>query len=410
MDIKAGSADQSVSFAAFTTETGAAVTVTSATAGLSLWYRRGTTGAKTTISPSDLATLITAHADGGILVVGGQEHRLDLPDAAVAAGADSVTWGGEATGITIDGGVANLIGQATTSPVKADIPAALTDYQQRGVAVTLNQADIRAAVGLNTANLDAQLVAINGYVDCLPATWVIPAAAGAKMDLVDVPNATALTAIGTKIEAMAFDEGDATALLAAIAAKVEAFLLNDGDASATLAAIGAACNAAVSAAHGAGSYLTATGFATPTNVSETQTAILNAVGDVPTVNEFNARSLPSADYFIVSDYTAPPNAATIASQVRTELATELGRIDAAVTSRQATVTNLADVVTMASKFGTMVVLNGAVWEFTEGALVNSPPVNFSPENASTVAEAVRLELAVELEDITELRQVIEEVA
>ena len=117
MDIKAGSTDQSVSFAAFTTATGAAVTVTSATAGLSLWYRRGTAGSKTAISPSDLSALTDAHADGGILVVGGQEHRLDLPDAAVAAGVDRIEWGGEATGITIDGGTANLVGQATTGAV-----------------------------------------------------------------------------------------------------------------------------------------------------------------------------------------------------------------------------------------------------------------------------------------------------
>jgi hypothetical protein len=37
--------------------------------------------------------------------------------------------------------------------------------------------------------------------------------------------------------------------------------------------------------------------------------------DIPTVAEFNARSLPSADYFVVSDYTAPPSAATIVTQI-----------------------------------------------------------------------------------------------
>ena len=115
MDLKAALADQSVQFAAYTTATGAAVTVTSATGGLSLWYRRGVTGAKTAINPSDLATLETAHAEGGILLIEGPEHRLDLPDAAVAAGVLTVSWGGTATGITIDGGTANLIGQANTA-------------------------------------------------------------------------------------------------------------------------------------------------------------------------------------------------------------------------------------------------------------------------------------------------------
>lgn len=32
-----------------------------------------------------------------------------------------------------------------------------------------------------------------------------------------------------------------------------------------------------------------------------------AIADIPTTSEFNARSLPSADYFVVSDYTAPNN-------------------------------------------------------------------------------------------------------
>jgi hypothetical protein len=115
MDLKADLIDQTVNFAAWTTATGVPVTVTSATTGLSLWYRRGVAGAKVAISPSNLATLETAHADGGILAIEGAEHRLDLPDAATAAGALTVSWGGTATGITIDGGTANLIGQANTA-------------------------------------------------------------------------------------------------------------------------------------------------------------------------------------------------------------------------------------------------------------------------------------------------------
>jgi hypothetical protein len=115
MDLKAGLAGQSVQFAAWTTATGAPVTVTAATAGLSLWYRRGVVGAKVPISVADLATLETAWASGKILVIEGAEHRLDLPDAAIAAGVLTVSWGGTATGITIDGSTANLIGQANSA-------------------------------------------------------------------------------------------------------------------------------------------------------------------------------------------------------------------------------------------------------------------------------------------------------
>jgi len=55
------------------------------------------------------------------------------------------------------------------------------------------------------------------------------------------------------------------------------------------------------------------------------------LADLPTVSEFNARTLVAADYFVVGDYTAPTNLS--AAQVRSELATELARIDVAITTR-----------------------------------------------------------------------------
>ena len=151
MDIQAGSTNQTVSFAAYTTATGAAVTVTSATAGLSLWYRRGSVGAKTAISPSDLATLATAHADGGILVIEGAEHRLDLPDAAVAAGVDRIEWGGTATDITIDGGTANLIGQATTAKVQDTAQTADHTAAIAAIPTTAMRGTDNAALAATTA-------------------------------------------------------------------------------------------------------------------------------------------------------------------------------------------------------------------------------------------------------------------
>jgi hypothetical protein len=42
--------------------------------------------------------------------------------------------------------------------------------------------------------------------------------------------------------------------------------------------------------------VTATGFTTPADIA-----------NLPTTTEFNARTLPSADYFVVSDYEAPDN-------------------------------------------------------------------------------------------------------
>ena len=103
------------------------------------------------------------------------------------------------------------------------------------------------------------------------------------------------------------------------------------------------------------------------------------LADLPTVAEFNARSLPSADYFVVGDYTVPPDAATNASAVRTELATELARVDATVSSRLASTSytapansDISAIKAVTDKLDTAIVLDGSVWQFTVNALENSP--------------------------------------
>jgi len=68
-----------------TPETG----VTSSTTGVAAKYlRQG--GTSTAISLSDLSALNDAHSDGGLLHWSGGVYRLDIPDAAIAAGADWV--------------------------------------------------------------------------------------------------------------------------------------------------------------------------------------------------------------------------------------------------------------------------------------------------------------------------------
>jgi hypothetical protein len=100
--IKSASVDQStviriVDSTAGTPEEG----VVAATAGLALWYRReGAT--KTALGAlNDLATLDAAHNDNGILHIDEGYYRLDLPDAAFAAGASGVAVGGTATGMVV---------------------------------------------------------------------------------------------------------------------------------------------------------------------------------------------------------------------------------------------------------------------------------------------------------------------
>jgi hypothetical protein len=125
MQIKADSTSVTAGrFVAYTVATGAAVTVTSATAGLAMWYKR-VGGAKTAITVSDLAAENSAYSSGGIKVIGGAVHRIDLPNAALVAGATQVEIGGEAVGIEIVGQTIDLIGQATTGATTESITAAL---------------------------------------------------------------------------------------------------------------------------------------------------------------------------------------------------------------------------------------------------------------------------------------------
>lgn len=92
---QAGATDQTV-FVRAVTSAGATATPAYNDAGISLWYKRGATGAVTAITPAT-QTSTGAHADGGFVSLGNGWARLDLPDAAVAAGAAYVLVGGGAT-------------------------------------------------------------------------------------------------------------------------------------------------------------------------------------------------------------------------------------------------------------------------------------------------------------------------
>lgn len=108
LTIKAGTVDVScviriVDSTDGTPETG----VTSATSGIDLQYRRE--GAvSTAITESDLTNLNDAHSDGGMKHIGNGYYRLDLPDAACAAGAAGVLVHGTVTGMVVVGAYINL--------------------------------------------------------------------------------------------------------------------------------------------------------------------------------------------------------------------------------------------------------------------------------------------------------------
>src|SRR5690606_39730857 len=87
--------DQSVTLVILTTSGTPKTDVVHNTADLALWYRREG-AAKVPIMPVALATptVDDPHLDGGFIHIEIGVYRLDLPDAAVASGADHVTIGG----------------------------------------------------------------------------------------------------------------------------------------------------------------------------------------------------------------------------------------------------------------------------------------------------------------------------
>jgi len=70
------------------------------TAGMDLEYRREG-AAVTNVTEVTLAALTTAHTDGGFLEIGHGYYRFDVPDAAFASGAKSVSIQGTVTGMVV---------------------------------------------------------------------------------------------------------------------------------------------------------------------------------------------------------------------------------------------------------------------------------------------------------------------
>lgn len=91
------------------------------TSGLTCYYRRGHTGTATALTLATLATVGTAHADGGFKEIDATNapglYRLDLSDAIVASGVSQVTLYLQ--------GAANMV--PCVVRIKLETPIALAD-------------------------------------------------------------------------------------------------------------------------------------------------------------------------------------------------------------------------------------------------------------------------------------------
>lgn len=155
IQIKGGSTSRMVHVAVFDATTGLPFTTAAYNdAGISLWYRRGVTGAKTAITPAT-QTVTGGYSSGGFITVGDGQYRLDLPDAAIATGVDEVQIGGSATAWKLIGPTVQIVGYdprtELTTTFLAGTPQTGDSFARIGAA----GAGLTAVGDTRLANLDA---------------------------------------------------------------------------------------------------------------------------------------------------------------------------------------------------------------------------------------------------------------
>lgn len=154
--IKKNSTDQSVVIRIIDSSDGTPETgVEHDTSGIDLWYRReGAT--KTSITEAALASLDAAHSDGGIEHIGDGYYRLDLPDAAVATGANGVMVGGTVTGMIVIGCYVPLVDYDPYDSVRAGLTALPNAAADAAGGLPISDAgslDVDTLLGRITANV-----------------------------------------------------------------------------------------------------------------------------------------------------------------------------------------------------------------------------------------------------------------
>lgn len=119
-DVLKGSADVSVTIRALDTSGLPFETMDALSPLPTFWYRRQG-AALVAFAGAALASLASAHADGGIEHIDDGYCRLDVPDAAFASGADDVLIGGTITGGVIIGALVPLVDFPNTGTGAANL-------------------------------------------------------------------------------------------------------------------------------------------------------------------------------------------------------------------------------------------------------------------------------------------------
>lgn len=187
----AGSADVSVVVRIVDATTGAPETgVTSATAGLALRYRREG-AANVDLTESNLSALTDAHSDGGMFEIGNGYYRVDVPDAAFAAGVPGVLIHGTVTDMVVIGAYVHLVAFNSQDAVRLGLtalPNAAAEaagglYTRGSGAGQINQA-ANGQVDVNVEALDASATAATLLALSARGIVAVTVAAGATVNTV----------------------------------------------------------------------------------------------------------------------------------------------------------------------------------------------------------------------------------
>jgi hypothetical protein len=285
-----------------------------------------------------------------------------LDPTAVAA----AVWG--AASRTITGGLVDTATTLTNAPT-VPTPSQIASQVRTELSTELSRLDVATSTRAVAADIPtSDISAIKAKTDSLPAS---PAAVS------DIPTAAQISAA---VEGSLLNEADGQAVLNALVGAI-------GNQNLSEVSLVAAVRADLERNGGKLDSI-------PTDAAPSAASVATAVWSAST------KEITGGTVTTLTNSPDVPTEAEIASQVRTELSVELGRIDAAISSRLAPSGTLATVTTLTNApsvpSAAAIADEVRVELATELARLDAPVSGATAPSAATVATAVRSELATEL--------------
>ncbi len=302
----------------------------------------------------------------------------DLPSVPSAASVASAVRTELTELSNLDASVSSRLASAAyTAPTSAPTAAAVASAVRTELTELSNldaSVSSRLASASYTAPANSDISAIKSKTDNLPAS---PAAVS------DIPTTAQISAA---VEGSLLNEGDGQAVLNALVGAI-------GNQNVDEIALVAAIRSDLERSGGKLDSI-------PTDAAPSAASVASAVWSAST------KEITGGVVDTLTNSPDVPTEAEIASQVRTELSVELGRIDAAVSSRLAPSGTLATVTTLTNApsvpSASAIADEVRVELATELARLDAPVSGAIAPSAATVASQVRTELTAELAKVSAL--------